>query len=144
MHVCVYLNIKYRDRQTDVDGDIKSLLPKTSPPPSPYPLQHSSAPISLLSLQLPMPPPLFAAFPPPLAVDVQHKNQSTILVAWQPPRHSRTPPLWFIVEWVCTAPYSHEEEFFWKKVPGQDTHTYIQGKISKSSFCCWVQIVKVL
>ncbi|XP_021260633.1 interleukin-23 receptor isoform X2 [Numida meleagris] len=66
------------------------------------------------------------AFPPPLAVDVQRENQSTISVAWQPPHHSGTPPLWFIVEWVCTAPYSHEEEFFWEKVPRQDTHTYIQ------------------
>ncbi|XP_052522821.1 interleukin-23 receptor isoform X1 [Tympanuchus pallidicinctus] len=73
------------------------------------------------------------AFPPPLAVDVQHKNQSTILVAWQPPRHSRTPPLWFIVEWLCTAPYSHEEEFFWKKVPGQDTHTYIREDAAAGS-----------
>lgn len=73
------------------------------------------------------------AFPSPLAVDVQRENQSTISVAWQPPRHNGTPPLWFIVEWVCTAPYSHEEEFFWKKVPGQDSHTYIQEDAAAGS-----------
>uniref|UniRef100_A0A8V0ZZR8 Interleukin 23 receptor n=1 Tax=Gallus gallus TaxID=9031 RepID=A0A8V0ZZR8_CHICK len=74
-----------------------------------------------------------AAFPSPLAVDVQRENQSTISVAWQLPRHNGTPPLWFIVEWVCTAPYSHEEEFFWKKVPGQDSHTYIQEDAAAGS-----------
>ncbi|OXB82169.1 UNVERIFIED_CONTAM: hypothetical protein H355_009048 [Colinus virginianus] len=73
------------------------------------------------------------AFPPPLAVDVQRENQSTVSVAWQPPHHSGTPPLWFIVEWVCTAPYSHEEAFFWEKVPPQDTRMYIQEDAAAGS-----------
>lgn len=114
------------------------LFPPQPLPPKEGSAQHSSPPISLLSLQVPVPLPLFAAFPSPLAVDVQRENQSTISVAWQLPRHNGTPPLWFIVEWVCTAPYRHEEEFFWKKVPGQDSHTYIQGKISRESFSRWV------
>lgn len=34
MHVCTYLSIKYRGRQTEIDGDIKKTLPRTSFPPS--------------------------------------------------------------------------------------------------------------
>ncbi|XP_072199634.1 interleukin-23 receptor [Excalfactoria chinensis] len=94
-----------------------------------YNARGASSPARLTLRRDPSP----EAFPPPLAVDVQRENQSTISVAWQPPRHSRTPPLWFIVEWVCTAPYSREEEFFWKKVPSQDTHTYIQEDAAAGS-----------
>uniref|UniRef100_A0A8B9CKF9 Fibronectin type-III domain-containing protein n=1 Tax=Anser brachyrhynchus TaxID=132585 RepID=A0A8B9CKF9_9AVES len=73
------------------------------------------------------------AFPAPAAVEVRRQNQSSISVAWQPPRGSRSPPLWFIVEWVSTAPYSKEERFFWKKVPCQDTLTYIQEDAAAAS-----------
>ncbi|XP_068547277.1 interleukin-23 receptor isoform X1 [Anas acuta] len=73
------------------------------------------------------------AFPAPAAVEVQRQNQSNVSVSWQPPSSSRSPPLWFIVEWVCTAPYSKEERFFWKKVPYQDTLTYIQEDTAVAS-----------
>ncbi|XP_035420286.1 interleukin-23 receptor [Cygnus atratus] len=73
------------------------------------------------------------AFPAPAAVEVRRQNQSSVSVAWQPPRSSRSPPLWFIVEWVSTAPYSKEERFFWKKVPYQDTLTYIQEDTAAAS-----------
>ncbi|XP_064310932.1 interleukin-23 receptor [Phalacrocorax carbo] len=65
-------------------------------------------------------------FPAPVAVEVKPENQSRISVAWQPLHHSRRSPLWFIVEWVLTDQYSREEQYFWKKVPYQETHTYIQ------------------
>ncbi|XP_064003542.1 interleukin-23 receptor [Pogoniulus pusillus] len=65
-------------------------------------------------------------FPAPLAVEVKPENQSRTLVTWQQPQHSRRSPLWFIVEWVSTTQYSQEEQYFWKKVPHQETHTYIQ------------------
>ncbi|XP_068263164.1 interleukin-23 receptor [Nyctibius grandis] len=67
-------------------------------------------------------------FPAPAAVEVKPENQSRVLVAWQPPRHRGKSPLWFIVEWVSSTPYSQEERYFWKKVPYQETHTYIQGE----------------
>ncbi|XP_042664368.1 LOW QUALITY PROTEIN: interleukin-23 receptor [Tyto alba] len=65
-------------------------------------------------------------FPAPAALEVKAENQSRVSVAWQPPRRSGRSPLWFIVEWVSTARYSQEEQYFWKKVPYQETHTYIQ------------------
>ncbi|XP_054689606.1 interleukin-23 receptor isoform X1 [Grus americana] len=65
-------------------------------------------------------------FPAPLAVEVKPENRSRVSVAWQPPPRSGRSPLWFIVEWVSTSQYSQEERYFWKKVPHQETHTYIQ------------------
>ncbi|XP_027549993.1 interleukin-23 receptor [Neopelma chrysocephalum] len=65
-------------------------------------------------------------FPAPVALEVKPENQSRVLVHWQPPQHSKSPPLWFIVEWVSTSQYHQEEHYFWKKVPSQETHTYIQ------------------
>ncbi|XP_027507237.1 interleukin-23 receptor [Corapipo altera] len=65
-------------------------------------------------------------FPAPVALEVKPDNQSRVLVHWQPPQHSKSPPLWFIVEWVSTSQYHQEEHYFWKKVPSQETHTYIQ------------------
>ncbi|XP_050163395.1 interleukin-23 receptor [Myiozetetes cayanensis] len=65
-------------------------------------------------------------FPAPVAVEVKPENQSRVLVHWQPPQHSKSPPVWFIVEWVSTSQYRQEEHYFWKKVPSQETHTYIQ------------------
>ncbi|KAM6398330.1 interleukin-23 receptor [Pluvialis apricaria] len=82
-------------------------------------------------------------FPAPVDVKVKPKNQSGISVAWQLPRHSRRTPLWFIVEWVFTSQYSQEEQYFWKKVPSQETHTYIQeeaaagGRISVSVYAVY-------
>ncbi|XP_065529152.1 interleukin-23 receptor isoform X5 [Lathamus discolor] len=67
-------------------------------------------------------------FPAPVAVEVKPENQSKVSVAWQPPSHSRSSPLWFIVEWVSTTPYSPKEQYFWKKVPYQETHTDIQAE----------------
>ncbi|XP_062472123.1 interleukin-23 receptor isoform X3 [Pezoporus occidentalis] len=67
-------------------------------------------------------------FPAPVAVEVKPENQSKVLVAWQPPSPSRRPPLWFIVEWVSTTPYSPKEQYFWKKVPYQATYTDIQAE----------------
>ncbi|XP_065513612.1 interleukin-23 receptor [Caloenas nicobarica] len=64
-------------------------------------------------------------FPAPVAVTVQPQNRSGVSVTWQPPRRSRRSPLWFIVEWVSTSQYNHEEQYFWKKVPSQETHTDI-------------------
>ncbi|XP_065698737.2 interleukin-23 receptor [Patagioenas fasciata] len=64
-------------------------------------------------------------FPAPVAVEVKPQNWSGVLVTWQPPRHSRRSPLWFIVEWVSTSQYNHEEQYFWKKVSSQETHTDI-------------------
>ncbi|XP_056212617.1 interleukin-23 receptor isoform X1 [Falco biarmicus] len=67
-------------------------------------------------------------FPAPVAVEVKPDNLSRVLVAWQPsPRSSRS-PLWFIVEGVSTTWYGWEEQYFWKKVPHQETHTYIRAK----------------
>ncbi|XP_074762107.1 interleukin-23 receptor isoform X2 [Athene noctua] len=65
-------------------------------------------------------------FPAPRAVEVKAESHSRVSVAWQPPQSSRRSPLWFIVEWVCTAQYSQEEQYFWKKVPHQETQMYIQ------------------
>ncbi|XP_054240541.1 interleukin-23 receptor [Indicator indicator] len=65
-------------------------------------------------------------FPAPLAVEVKPENQSIFLVTWQHPQHSRRSLLWFIVEWIFTTQYSQEEQYFWKKVPQQEAHTYIQ------------------
>ncbi|XP_030352107.1 interleukin-23 receptor [Strigops habroptila] len=67
-------------------------------------------------------------FPAPVAVEVKPENQSRVLVAWQPPSHSGRSPLWFIVEWVSTTPYSLEEQYSWKKVPYQEGHTYIPAE----------------
>ncbi|KAK2543223.1 Il23r [Columba livia] len=64
-------------------------------------------------------------FPAPVAVKVKPQNRSGVLVTWQPPRRSRRSPLWFIVEWVSTFQYNHEEQYFWKKVSSQETHTDI-------------------
>ncbi|XP_063200110.1 interleukin-23 receptor [Chroicocephalus ridibundus] len=61
-------------------------------------------------------------FPAPAAVEVKSENGSRVSVAWQRPRRSRRSPLWFIVEWVSTA---QEDQYFWKKVPYEETHTYI-------------------
>lgn len=79
-----------------------------------------------------------------MAVEVKPENQSKVSVAWQPPSHSRRSPLWFIVEWVSTTPYSPKEQYFWKKVPYQATHTDIQGEIFQESCCCLVQFIGVL
>ncbi|XP_072723730.1 interleukin-23 receptor isoform X2 [Ciconia boyciana] len=65
-------------------------------------------------------------FPAPAAVEVKPENRSGFSVAWQPPARSRRSPLWFIVEWLSTAQYGQEERYFWKKVPCQETCTYIQ------------------
>ncbi|XP_069718059.1 interleukin-23 receptor isoform X2 [Phaenicophaeus curvirostris] len=65
-------------------------------------------------------------FPAPVAVEVKPENQSRVSVTWQLPPQSGRSPLWFIVEWAFTAPYSQKEQYFWKKVPFQETHTYIQ------------------
>ncbi|KAM9283315.1 interleukin-23 receptor [Morus bassanus] len=72
-------------------------------------------------------------FPAPVAVEVKPENQSRISVAWQPLHHSRRSPLWFIVEWVSTTQYSQEEQYFWKKVPYQETHMYIQEEAAAGS-----------
>ncbi|KAM9280308.1 interleukin-23 receptor [Cariama cristata] len=66
--------------------------------------------------------------PAPGAVEVKPESRSRVSVAWQPPRGSGGSPLWFVVEWVSTPPYRREEQYFWKKVPYQETHTYIQGE----------------
>lgn len=89
-------------------------------------------------------PSLSTGFPAPAAVEVKPENWSRVSVAWQPPHHSRRSPLWFIVEWVSTARYSQEEQYFWKKVPYQETHTYIQGKIFQESFCYLVPFMRIL
>ncbi|KAM6128958.1 interleukin-23 receptor [Phoenicopterus ruber ruber] len=67
-------------------------------------------------------------FPAPAAVEVKPENGSRVSVAWQPPRRGGSSPLWFIVEWVSTAPYGQEEQYFWRKVPCEETHVYIQGE----------------
>ncbi|XP_051481465.1 interleukin-23 receptor isoform X2 [Apus apus] len=65
-------------------------------------------------------------FPAPVAVEVKAENGSRVRVSWQPPPHPGRSPLWFIVEWVSSTQHSWEEQYFWKKVPYQETHTYIQ------------------
>ncbi|XP_071605979.1 interleukin-23 receptor isoform X1 [Heliangelus exortis] len=68
-------------------------------------------------------------FPAPLAVQVQAKNGSRVWVSWEPPPpQGRGSPLWFIVEWVPSTPFSQEEKYFWKKVPSQETHTDLQAE----------------
>ncbi|XP_016155538.1 PREDICTED: interleukin-23 receptor [Ficedula albicollis] len=67
-------------------------------------------------------------FPAPGAVEVKPENQSRVLVQWEPPQHSQSPPLWFILEWLSSSQHGQEEKFFWEKVPGQETHTYIQAE----------------
>ncbi|XP_050757355.1 interleukin-23 receptor [Gymnogyps californianus] len=82
-------------------------------------------------------------FPAPAAVEVKPENRSRVSVAWQPPRRSGGSPLWFIVEWVSTARYSQEEQYFWKKVPYQETRTYIReeavtgGRINVSVYAVY-------
>ncbi|KAM9379178.1 interleukin-23 receptor [Phaethornis superciliosus] len=63
-----------------------------------------------------------AEFPAPLALEVKAKNGSRVWVSWKPPPKGRGSPLWFIVEWVPSTPFS-QEKYFWKKVPAQETHT---------------------
>ncbi|KAM6079794.1 interleukin-23 receptor isoform 2-T2 [Theristicus caerulescens] len=65
-------------------------------------------------------------FPAPAAMEVRPENGSRVLVAWQRPYHNGRSPLWFIVEWVSNTQYRQEEQYFWKKVPYQETHMYIQ------------------
>ncbi|XP_031973518.1 interleukin-23 receptor isoform X1 [Corvus moneduloides] len=67
-------------------------------------------------------------FPAPEAVEVKPENQSRVLVQWQPPQHSQRPLLWFILEWVSSSQQHQEEQYFWEKVPHQETHTYIQAE----------------
>ncbi|KAM6343070.1 interleukin-23 receptor [Alca torda] len=82
-------------------------------------------------------------FPAPAAVEVKPENRSRVSVAWQPPSRSGRPPLWFIVEWVSSGQYSQEERYFWKKVPCEETHTYIPeeaaagGRISVSVYAVY-------
>ncbi|XP_074008698.1 interleukin-23 receptor [Numenius arquata] len=67
-------------------------------------------------------------FPAPVVTEVKPENRSRVSVAWKPPHHRGRSLLWFIVEWVSTTQYSQEEQYFWKKVPYQETHTYIPEK----------------
>ncbi|KAM6263521.1 interleukin-23 receptor isoform 2-T2 [Spheniscus humboldti] len=82
-------------------------------------------------------------FPAPVAMEVKPENQSRVSVAWQSPHRSGRSPLWFIVEWVSTTHYSQEEQYFWKKVPYHETHTYIQeeaaagGRINVSVYAVY-------
>lgn len=89
-------------------------------------------------------PSLSAEFPAPVAMEVKPQNWSGVLVTWQPPRRSRRSPLWFIVEWVSTSQYNHEEQYFWKKVSSQETHTDITGETVQESFCYLVQFIRIL
>ena len=78
-----------------------------------------------------------------MAVEVKAENQSRVSVAWQPPRRSGRSPLWFIVEWVSTAQYGQEERYSWKRVPHQETHTYIQGEVFWEPWCYLVQFIGI-
>ncbi|XP_053841686.1 interleukin-23 receptor [Vidua macroura] len=66
-------------------------------------------------------------FPAPEAVEVKAEQQSRFLVQWRPPRQSRSPLLWFILEWGSSSQHGQQEQYSWERVPHQETHTYIQG-----------------
>ncbi|XP_062437539.1 interleukin-23 receptor [Rhea pennata] len=72
-------------------------------------------------------------FPAPAAVKVRREDQSQVAVTWQRPRHSAKPLLWFILECLSAARYSQEHQFFWKKVPKEDTLAYIQEEAAAGS-----------
>ncbi|XP_014746563.1 PREDICTED: interleukin-23 receptor [Sturnus vulgaris] len=72
-------------------------------------------------------------FPAPEAVEVKPENQSRVLVQWKPPQPSQSPLLWFILEWVASSQHGQGEQFFWEKIPQQETHTYIQGAAPRVS-----------
>ncbi|OWK53897.1 Interleukin-23 receptor [Lonchura striata] len=65
-------------------------------------------------------------FPAPEAVEVKAEQQGRFLVRWQPPRH-RSPPLWFILEWVSSSQQGQQEQHCWERVSQWETHTYIQA-----------------
>ncbi|RMC08800.1 hypothetical protein DUI87_15051 [Hirundo rustica rustica] len=67
-------------------------------------------------------------FPAPGAVEVKPENQSRVLVQWQPPQHSQSPLLWFILEWLPSSQHGQEQQYLWERIPPQQTHTYIQAE----------------
>ncbi|XP_041254244.1 interleukin-23 receptor [Onychostruthus taczanowskii] len=66
-------------------------------------------------------------FPAPEAVEVKPEQQSRVLVQWQPPQPSQSPPLWFILEWLSSPQHGQREQFCWERIPHRETHTYIQA-----------------
>ncbi|XP_014106071.1 PREDICTED: interleukin-23 receptor [Pseudopodoces humilis] len=66
-------------------------------------------------------------FPAPGAVEVKPEEQSRFLVRWQRPRHSRSPPLWFVLEWDSSSQHGQNQLLLWEKIPQHQTHTYIQA-----------------
>ncbi|XP_056354097.1 interleukin-23 receptor [Oenanthe melanoleuca] len=67
-------------------------------------------------------------FPAPGAVEVKPEKQSRVLVRWEPPQHSQSPPVWFILEWLSSSRHGQQEQLRWERVPGQETHTYIPAE----------------
>nr|XP_009687598.1 PREDICTED: interleukin-23 receptor [Struthio camelus australis] len=61
------------------------------------------------------------------------QERSRVAVTWQHPRRSAKPLLWFILECLSAARYSQEYQFFWQKVPKQDTLAYIQEEAAAGS-----------
>ncbi|XP_067156611.1 interleukin-23 receptor [Apteryx mantelli] len=72
-------------------------------------------------------------FPAPAAVEVRREDRSRVAVTWQRPRRGTKTLQWFILECLSAAPYSQEHQFFWKKVPKQDTLAYIQEEAAAGS-----------
>ncbi|XP_068809590.1 interleukin-23 receptor isoform X2 [Struthio camelus] len=72
-------------------------------------------------------------FPAPAAVEARRQERSRVAVTWQHPRRSAKPLLWFILECLSAARYSQEYQFFWQKVPKQDTLAYIQEEAAAGS-----------
>ncbi|XP_030062538.1 interleukin-23 receptor [Microcaecilia unicolor] len=61
--------------------------------------------------------------PSPRNMRVISTAQNGILITWE---SLETSVLWFIVEWISIACDNQQEHFSWKKVPKNQTSTYIQ------------------
>ncbi|KAJ6662612.1 hypothetical protein lerEdw1_011749 [Lerista edwardsae] len=68
--------------------------------------------------------------PSPTNTTVIRDEQNGISVMWEPPESIGKLVLWYIVEWTSGDWHHHyQHDTVWKKVPIQNTTTYIQGDI---------------
>nr|XP_048718330.1 interleukin-23 receptor [Caretta caretta] len=72
----------------------------------------------------------FNDFLSPINMQISHDDNRGISVKWELPKYIGRSVLWFIVEWISAAQHNQQQDFLWKKVPSQDTFTYIAGDIT--------------
>ncbi|XP_043346840.1 interleukin-23 receptor isoform X1 [Dermochelys coriacea] len=72
----------------------------------------------------------FNDFLSPINMQISHDDNRGISVKWELPKNIGRSVLWFIVEWISAAQHNQQHDFLWKKIPSQDTFTYIEGNIT--------------